>query len=162
MHSSSPIKCHEGTRHTHIVPNKCGKIITFIMSNKHILKQMLSLQPSHKDAFCSIKLALKGWRPTVNNETQGRWIQKYLNESNSLLTLEDLLQLKSSKPYTGSLKTLIQAKQGKELGLNKFTLAQDLLLVKFSLTRIILVTKHERSKEGPAMLGMEPELQDLV
>ena len=80
----------------------------------------------------------------------------------------------------------MQASQGKTLSREEFVAARDLLLFKFTIStrtrpaplnalmkdyetaqeskgnRIILVPKHKRTKDGPAMLGMDPELQQQM
>ena len=92
-----------------------------------------------------------------------------------------------SSPYTQGMKAIQLAKENKQLSPAEFTAARDLLLVKFTILtgtrpgplnnvtledyttakvegdkRIILVAKHKRSKDGPAILGMDKELQDLM
>ena len=93
-------------------------------------------------------------------------------------------EVKQSEPYTDGERYILEASEGKKLTFKEFALVLDLLLVKFALLtgtrpaplnntvlgdfqtareergkRIILVPKHKRSKDGPAMLGMNQELQ---
>ena len=95
--------------------------------------------------------------------------------------------VKSSKPYLDGARNVVQASQGKVLSAKEFTQVRDYLLAKFSMTtgtrpgplnnaivddyttadsdngkRIMLVPKHKRSKDGPAMLGMKPDLQGYL
>ena len=99
-----------------------------------------------------------------------------------MITMKEMQQVKQSEPYTDGERYLLEASEGKKLTFEEFALVQDLLLVKFALLtgtpplknallgdfqtareergkRIILVPKHKRSKDGPAMLGMNQELQ---
>jgi len=110
-----------------------------------------------------------------------------LDESDTLLTSEEVRAIKESKPYVEGLKAIIQAGEGKFLSQQEFTLARDLLLVRFATdnatrpgplnnaklkdyetaeisegNRIMLISKHKRAKDGPAVVGMKPDLQKLM
>ena len=100
-----------------------------------------------------------------------------------MITMKEMQQVKQSEPYTDGERYLLEASERKKLTFEEFALVLDLLLVKFALLtgtrpaplnnvilgdfqtarkkrgkRIMLVPKHKRSKDGPAMLGMNQEL----
>ena len=52
---------------------------------------------------------------------------RYLNETKALLTVEELHNLCSSKPYGEGQKVILQAEQGKKLSEQEFTTARDFL-----------------------------------
>ena len=163
------------------------KFLTFVTSKKSNRHAMPPLHESYREAFKELIPSLKGWRSTVDSETQATQFRGHLRECDTLLTSENLVKLKESPPYVQGMKALTQAKEGKQLSLQEFSDARDLLLVKFTMltgtrpmplanatlddyetakekdgNRIILVPKHKRSKQGPAVLGMDTELQGLM
>ena len=144
---------------------------------------MPPLSHSYREHFVDLIPALKGWRACVDSSTQAQ-VRRHIDEGDKLLTLEEVDQLKTSKPYINGLKALTETGAGKRLRRAEFGAARDLLLVKFSLltgirpgplnnatledydtpreeegTKVMLVPKHKRSKDGPAILGMDNELQ---
>ena len=145
------------------------------------------LHPSYIDTFRQVLPKIKGWGSTVDSQTQAEQNQCFMDESDALLTPAEKAELKTSEPYVEGFKALNQADQGKVLSLQEDVAARDLLLSIFSLdnatrpgplnnatlkdyetarteqgNRIMLVACHKRSKEGPAILGMTPELQRLM
>lgn len=163
------------------------KFLKFVTSKKYNRKEMPPLHGNHEDIFWETIPALKGWRATVDNETQDIQHRGHLRECDSMLTPQDIKKLQESKPYAAGMKALMKAKQGETLSLPEFSEARDLLLVKLSLlvgsrpgplenvnledyhsakesgeNKIMLVPKHKRSKAGPASLGMDKELQELM
>ncbi|CAH3166889.1 unnamed protein product, partial [Porites lobata] len=125
-----------------------------------------------------------GWRATVDASTQDRQVHRYIDECDAMITMKEMQQVKQSEPYTDGERYLLEASEGKKLTFEEFALVRYLLLVKFALLtgtrpaplnnavlgdfqtareergkQIILVPKHKRSKDGPAMLGMNQELQ---
>ncbi|KAJ7381226.1 hypothetical protein OS493_001342 [Desmophyllum pertusum] len=129
----------------------------------------------------------QGWRSTVDNETQSAQNRRYIRECDDLLTPDEIRQIKESRPFSEGMKCLMEAKMGKKMSQQNFADARDLLLVKLTLAtgtrpgalehaliedyetaqeedgnKIILVPKHKRSKDGPAMLGMDREMQGLM
>ena len=123
----------------------------------------------------------------MDKSTQAQQLRRHIDESDKVLTPEDIQQLKASKPYLNGLKAIKEAEAGKGLSKAEFSLARDLLLVKFSIatgcrpgplnnatledydtaredegTKVILVAKHKRSRDGPAILGMDEEMQRLM
>ena len=110
-----------------------------------------------------------------------------MDESDALITPAEKAELKTTEPYVEDLKVLNKADQGKVLSFQEYVDARDLLITIFSIdnatrpgplnnatlkgyetarteqgNRIMLVACHKRSKEGPAILGMTPELQRLM
>lgn len=145
------------------------------------------LYQGYIDTFVAILPEMKGWQSTVDSETQEAQNQRYLDESEALLTPKEIEALKASKPYIEGVKAIFQAGQGKVLSQQEFTLARDLLLVQFATdnatrpgplnnaklsnyekadtsdgNRVMLISKHKRAKDGPAILGMKPDLQELM
>ena len=127
---------------------------------------------------------MKGWRACVDAFTQDRQVRRYISECDALITAEQIEQVKATKPYLDREKAIVQASQGKQLNSGEFAAARDLLIYKFTIltgtrpgplnnaiiddfvtananaeNKIILVSKYKRSKDGPAVLGMDPELQ---
>ncbi len=163
------------------------KFLTYITSEKYDTQLMPPLHPSYKQAFVDLIPALKGWRSTVDSATQAQQLQRHLDEADNILTPEDVQKLRQSRPYTQGTKLIKQAGTGKQLSIREFAEARDVLLVRFSLAtgtrpgplnnatladyhsartdedkKIILVAKHKRSKDGPAILGMDEEMQKLM
>ena len=109
---------------------------------------------------------------------------KYIAECDSLITTEEIQKLRTSKPYVEGAAAIKKAEKGGKLTLQEFTFARNYLLCTLILAtgtrpgalnnvllsdyktsrvregnRIILVPKHKRTKDGPAMLGMDPAMQ---
>lgn len=123
----------------------------------------------------------------MDSQSQAEKNQRWLDESAGLLTPEEINALKESRPYSDGIKAINEAGQGKILSQQEFTSARDVLLVRFTTdnatrpgplnnaklsdyekaetsggNRIMLIPKHKRAKDGPAILGMKPDLQDLM
>lgn len=97
-----------------------------------------------------------------------------------MLTPEDISKMKESPPYAAGMKALIKAKEGQSISLQKFSDARDLVIVKLAMlvgsqpaplenatiedyeTAKESGENNKRSKAGPASLGMDKELQDLM
>ena len=163
------------------------KFYIFLTSRKYDPKKMPPLHPNHMATFQSMKTSLKGWRATVDLRTQDRQVRRYLNECDDMLTSAEMEKLKTSKPYNNGLKALSNADAGKLLSVQEFLEARDLLLVKLTIAtgtrpaplenailedysrakvydgkKIMLVARHKRSADGPAILGFDSELQKLM
>ena len=149
---------------------------------------MPPLHPSYKETFATIIPELRGWRSTIDVKTQDQQMEHYIKESDNLLTEEDIELLETSPPYRQCIAAFEKARMSPEsLVLSDFIVARDLLLVRFSFStgtrpgalnnakvddyltareergnKIVLVTRHKRSKDGPAMLGMNEDLQELM
>lgn len=103
---------------------KSGTVISYLTSFEKFLNYVTNprfnksgppLHQDYKDTFAAILPEIKGWRSTVDLETQADQNQRWLDESNALLTPEEISALKNSKPYIEGMKAIQQAKQGKEL-----------------------------------------------
>ena len=163
------------------------KFYSYLTSRKYDPKKMPPLHQNHKDVFLSMKTSLKGWRPTVDLRTQDRQVRRYLHECDDMLTAAEVEKLKTSKPYNDGLKAFSNAEAGKLLSVQEFLEARDLLLVKLTIAtgtrpaplenailedyfrakvhdekKIMLVARHKRSADGPAILGFDSELQKLM
>ena len=111
-------------------------------------------------------------------------MRKYIAECDSLITTEEIQKLRTSKPYVEGAAAIKKAEKGGKLSLQEFTFARNFLLCRLTLAtgtrpgalnnvllsdyetsrvsegnRIILVPKHKRTKDSPAMLGMDPAMQ---
>lgn len=162
------------------------KFLTYV-TNPRYNRSGLALHPDFIDIFRQVLPEIKGWRSTVDSHTQAEQNQRFMDESDALLTPAEKAQLKTSEPYVEGLKAINQADQGKMLSLQEYVSARDLLLAIFSIdngsrpgllnnatlkdyettktekgNRIMLVARHKQSKEGPAILGMTQELQQLM
>ena len=76
---------------------------------------------------------IKGWWATVDGKTQDVQNQRYLDETEALLTVEELHNVCSSKPYGEGQKVIRQAVQGKKLSEQEFTTARDFIVACFLL-----------------------------
>ena len=145
---------------------------------------MPPLHPEYREVFASLQPSLKGWRATVDATTQDRQVRTYIDQCDNLPSIEELDGIKDTKLYKDTEKLLVEAANGKSLVPAEFTKIRDLLIVKITMktgtrpgplenaivkdfqtaksddkSKVILVPKHKRSKDGPAMLGLDEELQ---
>ena len=175
---------------------KAGTVISYLTTYEKFLSYVTNtrynrsgppLHQNYLEVFKQVFPEIKGWRSTVDSQTQAEQNQHFMDESDALLTPAEKGQLKQSEPYVEGLKALNQADQGKVLSTQEYVCARDLLLAIFSLdngtrpgplnnatlkdfetarteqgNRIMLVARHKRSKKGPAILGMTPDLQRLM
>ena len=58
---------------------------------------------------------IKGWRFTVDSQTQAEQNQHFMDESDALITPAEKAELKTTEPYVEGLKVLNKADQGKVL-----------------------------------------------
>ena len=169
-----------------------GTIISYLTSFQKFLEFVThdrfnkTAPPIHPDYVTDFKTLLKdikGWRSTVDCQSYDVKNDRMVQESEGLLMLEELAQIKSSKPYSETKRLLIQAEQGMEVNLKEFLHVRDYLLTRFSLDtatrpgplnnatlqeyekgnvqdqcKVMLVAKHKRAKDGPAICPMLPEL----
>ena len=87
------------------------KFLKFV-TNKRYNKSMPPLHPSYINLFSALIPDLKGWRSTVDLNTQPEQVAHYLDEADNLLSAKEVDDLKTSKPYTDGLKALSLAKSG--------------------------------------------------
>jgi len=71
---------------------------TYLTGGKYDLKKMLHLSPDLKDTFRSLIPALQGRRSSIDSYMQDSQIGNYIAECDSLITTEEINNLKSSKP----------------------------------------------------------------
>ena len=158
--------------------------LTYVTGRKYDPRLMPPLSPTLKETFVDVIPALRVWRACVDSFTQDSQMRKYIAECDSLITTEEIQKLRTSKPYVDGAYAINKAEKGGKLSLREFTLARDYLLCRLTLAtgtrpgalnnvllsdyqtsrvsggnRIILVPKHKRTKDGPAMLGMDPAMQ---
>ena len=101
--------------------------------------------------------------------------------------MDELVKLRSSKPYVDGEKIILQAAEGKKLSEQEFTTARDFIISRFSIdcamrpgpinnakladyeaaktydgVKVMLVAWHKRSKDGPAILAMVQDLQHYM
>ena len=113
--------------------------------------------------------------------------QHMVDETEGLLALEELGEIKTSAHYNNAIRLAIQAGRGKDLTLAEFVMVRNLLVTRFSLDtgtrpgplnnatmteygkgkvkdqcKVMLVAKHKRAKDGPAICPMLPELHKVM
>ena len=158
--------------------------LTYLTGRKYHPISMLSLSPFLKDIFIQMIPALKGWRACIDSFSQDSQLRKYIAECDALITNEDIARLTRSKPYLEGARIIDLADTGATITRRQFTLVRDYLLCRLTLAtgtcpgalnnvllsdyetsrvsegnRIILVPKHKRTKDRPAMLGLDPLMQ---
>ena len=131
--------------------------------------------------------ALKGWRACIDSFSQDSKLRKYIAEYDAPMTNENVTSLTKSKPYLEGTSIIELAEAGATISRRQFTTVRDYLLCRLTLAtgtcpgalnnvllsdyetsrvnegnQIILVPNHKRTKDGPAMLGMDPLMQRNV
>jgi len=162
------------------------KFLHFV-THERFNKKAPALHPSHIDDFATVLRDLRGWRSTVGSKSYHVKNKRVIDETEGLLTLDELARIKKSSCYNNAIRLLVLAGQGKELSSTKFVLVRDFLLTRFSLDtgtrpgplnnatmdeylkgkvdngcKVMLVTKHKRAKDGPAICPMLPELHNFM
>ena len=162
------------------------KFLTFV-THKQFTSAAPAIHPDYIKDFETVKADLKGWRSTVDSQSYDARNKRFVDKSEGLLTLQELTQIKSSKMYNNAIRLIIQAGQGKELNVGEFVDVRDFLITRFSLDtgtrpgplnnstleefsagkvkddcKVMLVAKHKRAKNGPAICPMLPELYKFM
>jgi len=162
------------------------KFLSFV-THKRFNKTAPPIHPNHLPTFGTILKDLKGWRSVVDSQSYQVKNQRMVNETEGLLTLEELEEIKTSAHYSAAIRLAIQASRGKDLTLAEFVMVRDLLVTRFSLDtgtrpgplnnatmtgygkgkvkdqcKVMLVAKHKRAKDGPAICPMLPGLHKLM
>lgn len=115
---------------------KAGTIISYLTSFEKFLTFVThqrfnaTAPPIHADyiqLFKTIKEDLAGWRSTVDGKCHEERNQRFVDESEGLLTLQELDKIKASKTYGEPRRIIIQAGKRVEPSLKEFLLAQDFL-----------------------------------
>ena len=121
---------------------KPGTITSYLTSYEKFLKFITNpcysrfgppLSHDHRELLALLLPDVKGWRSTVDGQTQDVQNQWYLDEIEGLLTAQVVLQLRSSKPYVEGQKVIKQAGEGKDLTELEFTTARDFLITRFAM-----------------------------
>ena len=170
---------------------KPGTIISYLTSYEKFLgfvtherfnKSAPAVHPDYMARFNTLQKDIKGWRSCVDSQTYHLKNKRMVDETEGLLTLDELTRIKSSKVYNNAQRLLIEAGRGKQLTTKEFVNVRDFLLTKFSLDtgtrpgplnnatlreytsgkvqdhcKVMLVAKHKRSKDGPAICPMLPD-----
>jgi len=175
---------------------KPGTLISYLTSYEKFLsfvtherfnKTAPPIHPNHLPMFGTILKDLKGWRSIVDSQSYQVKNQRMVDETEGLLTLEELTEIKTSTYYNDAIRLAIQARRGKDLTLAEFVMVRYLLVTRFSLDtgtrpgllnnatlteygkgkvkdqcKVMLVAKHKRAKDGPAICPMLQELHKLM
>ena len=159
-------------------------LLTFVTGRKYDPQSMPPLSSTLRQTFADVIPALRGWRACKDSFTQDSQMRKYIAECDSLITIDEVKKLRTSKPFVDGATVMKKAEMGGKLSLREFTLVRDYLLCRLTLAtgtrpgalnnvllsdyetsrvsegnRIMLVPKHKRTKDGPAMLGMDAAMQ---
>ena len=165
------------------------KFVEFLTIEPFKRQDMPTIAQDHETILRYLRNILKGWRSTVEKRTQHQKWEKYIQECDKLLLPEDVRQVMSSSPALEGLKAFTSAKAGVPLTTSAFTAARDLILASLSLQNgsrpgplnnaklqnyhqawkeektgklVMLVARHKRAQQGPAMLCMDDRLQDWL
>lgn len=95
------------------------KFLTFV-THKRFSAAAPAIDPANIKDFETVKADLKGWRSTVDSQSYDVRNKRFVDESEGLLSLQELAQIKSSKMYNDTIRLIIQARQGKELNIAEF------------------------------------------
>ena len=162
------------------------KLLHFV-THKRFNKNAPALHPLHIDHFATVLKDLKGWHSTVDSKSYHFKNKRIVDKTEGLLTLDELAQIKKSRCYNDAIRLLVLAGKGKELTNSEFVLVREFLLTRFSLDtgtrpsplnnatmeeyekgkvdngcKVMLVVKHKRAKDGPAICPMLPELHEFM
>ena len=162
------------------------KFLTFI-TQERFNKAAPPLHPNHAQTFQNVMKDLKVWRSCVDSQSSHVTNQHFVDKSEGLLTLEELQKIKSSRTYAQAVQLLKRAAVGATLTSAELTLVRDFLVTRFSLDtatcpgllnntaiekyekakvkdgcKVMLVARHKRVKDGPAITPMLPELHGLM
>ena len=175
---------------------KPGTIISYLTSYEKFLnfvtherfnKTVPAVHSDYMARFATLLKDIKGWRSTVDSQTHHVKNKRMVNETEGLLSLKELAQIKASVAYQKAHRLLIEAGQGRDLSVKEFSNVRDFLISKFSLDtgtrpgplnnatleeyfsgkvedecKVMLVTKHKRAKDGPAICPMLPEMYKFM
>ena len=146
---------------------------------------MPAVPKQEEPIFRYVRNSLKGWRATVEKTQDKKWA-KYVPECDDLLLPSDVHNLLSSPPAVKGLKAITAARDGSTLSSLQFFTARDLILASLCLQNglrpspmnnanladyegarreetsrklVMLIAKHKRAQQGPAMLCMGNNLQ---
>lgn len=150
------------------------KFLGFV-THERFNKTAPAVHPDLLARFNTLQKDIKGWRSCVDSQTYHVKNKHMVDETEGLLTLEELSQIKSSDAYNEAQRLLIQAGRGKELSTKEFVNVRDFLLIScpgplnnatlHEYTsgkvqdgyKVMLVAKHKCGKDGPAICPMLPD-----
>ena len=175
---------------------KPGTIISYLTSYEKFLqfvtherfnKTAPPVHPDYMARFATLQKDIKGWRSTVDSQSHHVKNKRMVSETEGLLTLQELAQIKASDAYQNAHKLIIEAGRGKNLSLKEFVNVRDFLICKFSLDtgtrpgplnnatleeyfvgkaedgcKVMLVARHKRAKDGPAICPMLPDMYKFM
>ena len=150
------------------------------------------LEPEVKNNLFDLSNSLNKWRRCVTKETASDKWDRYLDETDHLLTNEEVQDIMTSKPAVDGRAALVAADQAddvSDLTLRQYCDARDYLIV--TLTRavgtrpaplenatirmfqsatwddnkqrkVMMVSSHKREEDGPAPIPMAPDTEFLV
>ena len=95
-----------------------------LTGRKYDPKQMPRLSPDLKDTFRLLIPALRGWRACVDSYTQDSQLRNYIAECDSLVTPEEINNLRSSKPYLEGPNLIHMAERETKLTLRHLPLLE--------------------------------------
>jgi len=178
----------ESTRNIDIT--SVDAFLYYVTSTKYTSQNLTTLNRYCKKVFLEVRESFKGWRTCIEQFTQDRQVRQLICRCDALFTVvtaEQIEMVNSSEPYVEGRKAITQVSQGKHFSDSKFTNARDLLINNFSIVtgtspqalnnahvkdyetchsddrkKNILVSKHNSSKDGPALLGMNQEPYHLM
>ena len=145
-----------------------------------------------KNVLFNLSNGLKKWRRCITKETVSHKWNRYFDESDQLLTNEEVEDILSSKPAMDGRSALVAVDEAKEihdLSMKQYCDARNYLIV--SLTRavgtcpsalknatldifrkacwddekrkkVMLVSSHKREEDGPAAIPMSPDTEYLL
>ena len=113
----------KGPRNSDLVINKPSEDPT----------SMPPLSPNLKIFFTQLIQALRGWCACIDCFSQNSQLWKYIAKCDSLITNEEIRNLKTSKPHIKGVKIIQLADMGPALNLRWFSLARDYLPCRLTL-----------------------------
>ena len=145
-----------------------------------------------RNQLCDLCSSLKKWRRCITKETSSAKWDRYLDESDQLLTATEVEDILSSKPAVDGRAALMKADQAddvEDLSISQYCEARDFLIV--TLTRavgtmpaalenatlkmfnkakwddqkrkkVMLISSHKREEDGPAPIPMSPDTEYLL
>ena len=175
---------------------KPGTIISYLTSYEKFLnfvtlerfnKTAPAVHPDYMESFTTLLKDIKGWRSTVDSQTHHVKNKRMVDETEGLLSLKELAQIKASVAYQKVHRLLIEAGRGRDLSVKEFSNVRDFLISKFSLDtgtrpgplnnatlegyflgkveaecKVMLVAKHKHAKDGPAICPMLPNMYKFM
>ena len=175
---------------------KPGTLISYLTSYEKFLslvthqrfnKSAPPLHPDYYDTLANVLKDLKGCRSVVDSKSYAVKNKRVVDETEGLLTLDELDSIKASSAYNQAVRLVLQAGNGRELSHKEFIYVRDFLITRFSLDtgtrpgplnnatleefekgtvkddcKVMLVARHKRAKDGPAICPMLPELHRFM